>query len=79
MDKATHEGKDKLAYVKTQIEEMNAIIRRNEVDIYINEDIEWLPHEKEGVNDQIKKLEKENDKLAKAVVSLTKLKGELEK
>jgi len=69
----------KLNYVKTQISEMNAIIRRNEVDIYINKDIEWLPYEQEGVDTQVKTLEKENEKLHKAVSSLEKLKTELEK
>jgi len=69
----------KLNYVITQINEMNAIIRRNEVDIYINKDIEWLPHEQEGADTQVKTLEKENEKLHKAVASLEKLKTELEK
>ena len=69
----------KLSYVNTQITEMEAIIRRNEVDIYINKDIKWLPHEQKGVDAQIETLETENEKLSKAVVSLKKLKLELEK
>ena len=70
---------DKLEYVNTQIEQMEAIIIRNEVDIYINKDIKWSEFEQEGVDNQIKTLEKENKKLSNAVTSLKKLKLELEK
>ena len=69
----------KLQYVETQIDEMQAIIRRNEVDIYINKDIEWNEAEQDGVDTQIKTLEKENAKLSKAVASLKKLQAELDK
>ena len=69
----------KLKYIDTQIEEMEAIIRRNEVDIYINEDIEWNESEQDGVDTQIKALQKENAKLSKAVKSLKKLQTELSK
>jgi len=68
----------KLKYVITQINEMGSIIRRNEVDIFINQDIKWLPYEQEGVDTQLKTLEKENEKLHKAVASLKKLKAQLE-
>ena len=78
MNQADIEGKEKLKYVETQISEMRAIIRRNEVDIYINEDIVWADSEQEGVDDQVRKLKRENTKLAKAVESLVKLKAELE-
>lgn len=74
-----NEEDKKLDYVNTQIEEMLAIIRRNEVDIYINEDIEWSEAEQDGVDTQVKNLKKENVKLEKAVASLTKLKKALEK
>ena len=78
IDSSKSEQPEKYSYVITQIEEMQAIIRRNEVDIYINEDIVWTDAEQEGVDDQIKKLKRENTKLAKAVESLVKLKSELE-
>lgn len=69
----------KLAYVETQIEEMEAIIRRNEVDIYINENAEWSETEKDEVEVKTRENKKLNIRLQKAIDALKKLQSELEK
>jgi len=69
----------KLAYVETQIEEMKAIIRRNEVDNYINDNGDWNEAEQEAADERTKTIVKENIKLNKAIVALEQLKAKLEK
>lgn len=69
----------KLDYVNTQISEMEAIIRRNEVDAYINENCEWTDDEQVEVDAKTREYKKLNARLAKALVALKKLQSELEK
>ena len=68
----------KLSYVTTQIEEMEAITLRNEVDIYINENADWEEHEREAVTAKVNELKKVNKTLSKALVALAQLKDKLE-
>ena len=78
MNKAELEGKEKLEYVEMQIEEMQKISWRNEVDIYINKNSKWTSDEQPEVDGKVRQLEKQNDNLEKAMTALTKLKKELE-
>jgi len=73
------EKREKLSYVKTQINEMEAIIRRNEVDIYINENTEWTDDEQVEVDAKTREYTKLNTRLSKAIVALKKLQSELDK
>lgn len=72
------QAKEKLSYVETQLEEMQRISWRNEVDIYINKNSPWTADEQPEVDGKVRQLEKQNDNLAKAMSALTKLKKELE-
>ena len=69
----------KLSYVETQIEEMEAIIRRNEVDIYIIDNVEQeTSAAKRSVEAQRAQFVETNEGLVKAIGALKKLRAELE-
>lgn len=67
----------KLAYVETQIDEMESIMLRNEVDIYINENAKWDDSEKDDVATKVFQQKKQNKTLQKAVDALNELHTEL--
>ena len=69
----------KYQYVKTQIDEMESIVRRNEVDIYINENCEWTDDEQVEVDAKTRENKKLNARLEKALGALKKLQSELDK
>ena len=69
----------KLAYVEAQIEQMEAIIRRNEVDIYINENANWQPHQRKAAAAKVETHQESIDELSLAVEVLKRLQSELSK
>ena len=78
MKQAELEVTEKLDYVETQLDEMQRIAWRNEVDIYINENTNWGENEQPEVDVKVRQLKKQNETLAKAIVALGKLKKTLQ-
>lgn len=69
----------KLDYVNTQISEMEAIILRNDVDIYIIDNTEKTDKEARSAEVQRNQFTDTNEQLEKALTALRKLRDELNK